>query len=409
MYRTTIFSVIYFFILIVSKAYSQPAFKLTPHYDSHKKSGSLYIQIAGYDTGRFCYEWYGPNGFTSNQAPPLRNLDFGIYRVTVTDCNQVIATDYGESCVDGKDYVCYGSATVQGSTCDGFGNALSYYPLSVCGLDDSLTLFSSPVLPDCFDTPHYQWYDGTQKIGLDQDYLKVLWTSEICVHIQSADKSGCQCEAYVCKNVPAVDDNFDIELKLPKRTLKWIPQLSNKSDFLWMITEPVNLSLSITGFDSGVEYSGTIYHSDHTESRQESDIDMIPGRTTALDENVKLTNRGYGRFSLSITQERLGSKFEFIMRDTCDNQYTEKALVPRHLTYSKHMPDTDMELSQSDLSFLRTFVKESISIKYRDINLKRQGWILSNQRSIMIKNKLAYEVFNKEKDMYFLLMHIEDY
>ena len=392
-------------VALVSSSIAQPVAAITPYFDSDKKSGSIYVQVAGYDTGDFCYSWYGPNGFQSEQPPPLHNLSFGVYHLSLTDCNQVIAKDYGESCKEGSDYVMYSGATIQGTTCEGFGPALYYLPENVCRLGDSLTIFSSPLLPDCIGSPIYQWYDANHLLEPTMDFLKVVRTSEYCVHIKNEDKSGCQCEAYICKDIPAVDDNFDIELSLPQRKLKWVPHLSEDSFFLWFAMEQLDLSFKIIGFDHGIDYSGSIYFKDSREQRFNASINMIPGSVTSPCEALALTNLGYGRFSIPVNQQLLGSEFEFEIRDTCDNIYTEDILIPKHLTYSKSIRQIDIDLEQSEILFLRTLVRRATSKEHTLVQLTEKGWTLTNYKRIKVKDQLAYELFNKDKNMYFLIIY----
>ena len=396
---------ILFFVAISNNSFAQPSVSITPHFDSDKKSGSIYVQVAGYDTKDFCYSWYGPNDFQSEQPPPLHNLSFGVYHLSLTDCNQVIAKDYGESCKEGSDYVLYSGATIQGTTCEGFGLALNHHPQHVCGLGDSLTIFSSPILPDCMDEPTYDWYDVNHLLESKTDHLKVKRTSEYCVLIKSRDQSTCPCEAFICKDILAVDDNFDIELSLPQSALKWIPDLTNGSDFIWLVVEPRNLSFSITDFNPGITYSGTIYYTDSEEAHSNAPINMIPGSVTSPCEALALTNLGYGRFSIPVNQQLLGSEFEFEIRDTCDNIYTEDILIPKHLTYSKSIRQIDIDLEQSEILFLRTLVRKATSKEHTLVQLTEKGWTLTNYKRIKVKDQLAYELFNKDKNMYFLIIY----
>ena len=105
------------------------------------------------------------------------------------------------------------------------------------------------------DEPTYDWYDVNHLLESKTDHLKAKRTSEYCVLIKSRDQSTCPCEAFICKDILAVDDNFDIELSLPQSALKWIPDLTNGSDFIWLVVEPRNLSFSITDFNPGITLS----------------------------------------------------------------------------------------------------------------------------------------------------------
>ncbi len=144
-------------ILFHTIVHAQVATNITPLYNSKKRAGVIYVQIAGYNTDDFCYEWIGPDGYKSSQLPPIKNLDFGYYFVKITDCKQVIANDIGNSCVEGKDYVHYNSVAIQGQTCDEFGTELSYFPKRVCSADPVLSIFAPPIVPACLEDAQYQW------------------------------------------------------------------------------------------------------------------------------------------------------------------------------------------------------------------------------------------------------------
>lgn len=144
---------------------AQTSLQVTPYFDSENGEGTVYVQIAGYDTDDFCYKWSGPD-FLSTDKPPLKGLGFGYYCVNITDCNQVIASKIGPAgCDDGKDYSSWNCFFIKGTTCDGFGE-VSYFPKEVCDVEPDVTLFASPLLPACMKDPQYQWYQGSHENGI---------------------------------------------------------------------------------------------------------------------------------------------------------------------------------------------------------------------------------------------------
>ncbi len=386
---------------------AQPKLNITPHFDSEEGLGTVYIQISGYDTDDFCYTWNGPDGFRSDNKPPLRGLSYGLYSVSISDCNQRIAAVEGTACVTGEDYSAWEIFIIEGATCDGFGDSISYTPREVCELDEAITLFAPAVLPSCINQPTYQWYNGSHKIS-NEAFLENKIAGQYCVHItNAAPKKKCQCEAYICQYIPGIDENFGISLEAQPSKVKWLKyRPTTLDDFLIWEFEASKMEFIIEGFNPEITYSGYVsIKAKNNNTKSTVDIDMVPGHVTKLSSEAAMTNMGYGRFIIDSGQLLLGDELCVTAQDTCGNLLQECAKVST--TFVEAGIELESERPYEELVSTVELKKIVATLRKADFNHKVDttvnDWHISGANILWWKNIKLLEVYNSITGQYFLL------
>ncbi len=243
------------------------------------------------------------------------------------------------------------------------------------------------------------------KKGSGKDHLTGVPASDYyCVHITSFKNKKCKCEAYICTEIPTIDEEFDIEVQVPDLKLEWIPALSKHSEFLFMAINPALITMKIVDFDPDITYDLQVYYSSTNNETYSAELTTIPGHRTEIASALVVTNRGYGKFSIPINEKILGGALEFDLRDNCGNILTEKVTIPI-LPSEGRLQESQTELSPHTIEELQTLIDaqwDNIN-KENPIYQDPSGWTISNENTLKSKDKAVYQLYNKRLKQYYLV------
>lgn len=411
---------VFLFILIHGILYSQTV-NISPLHNGDPYGGLILVDIPGYSVNEFCYNWWGPNNYSSTSGNQF-NLDFGTYCVTITDCLGVLDEMDGEVCEEGEGETTVTSCVnIVGTTCEGFLGEMAFSSEIVCEYDDGITLFAPPIYPSCIVAPIYEWTSNNTVVGSNSNSVQNLVPGTYCVNISNASgEFGCtDCEGTFCIDVPSIDDGeLDVSIDVQNAyTCKVVWNHPEFGPFEWWVFIPGQISVTINNFNPTVGYSGTVTQGFTpgtnwwNRPQQTTNINMTPGASGSLNgSNASISNNGYGSFTVNSGWLMWGDEFCFEFQDECSNVFYECVEIET-IRLDKLCSEVTIDDIRQDFTGIEIEdVYKSVRANANGglVNSKNIGnWVLQNDRDLSDETNATHEIYNLEINKYYNIIPLE--